>query len=52
MITVKDMWIRLQEMFHQPTDFERWLANKNLTSAADIEHYIRQWNHQQFRNIY
>jgi hypothetical protein len=52
MNTVKEMWIRVQEMFRQPTDFERWMSNKHPTSAADVEHLIRQWNHQQFRDLY
>jgi hypothetical protein len=49
---VRDMWERLQEMFRQPTDFERWMASKHPTSAADIEHLMQQWNHQQFRDLY
>jgi hypothetical protein len=52
MITVKEMWERLQEMFRQPSDFERWLASKHPASAADLEHLIMQWNYKQYRDIY
>jgi hypothetical protein len=52
MITVKEMWERVQEMFRQPSDLERWLANRCPTNAADLEHLMMQWNHKQFRDFY
>lgn len=52
MLTVKEMWERLQEMFRQPSDFERWLAKRNPTNAAELEHLMRQWSHQQYRDIF
>jgi hypothetical protein len=52
MMTMKEMWDRVQEMFRQPTDFERWLASRYPTSAADLEHLMHQWNHKQYRDIY
>lgn len=52
MITVKEMWTRIQKMFRQPTDFERWLEGRHPTNAADLEHLMRQWNHKQYRDLY
>jgi hypothetical protein len=52
MSKVKDLWERVQEMFRQPTDLERWLESRYPTSAADLEHLLQQWNHKQYRDIY
>jgi len=46
MSKVKEMWERVQEMFRQPSDLERWI------SAGDLDHLMRQWNHKQYHDIY
>ena len=52
MSTVKEMWERVQEMFRQPSDFERWLNTKNPQTEADLEHLYKQWTYRQFRDSY
>jgi hypothetical protein len=51
-MTIKQMWERVQEMFRQPTDLERWLESRYPTSAADLDHLMRQWDHKLYRVIY
>jgi len=52
MSKVKEMWERVQEMFRQPSDLERWIASRHPTSAGDLDHLMRQWNHKQYHDIY
>jgi hypothetical protein len=52
MNTIQQMWERLQEMFRQPTDLERWLALRSPTNAADLDQLLKEWNYKQFRDIY
>ena len=52
MSKVKEMWKRVQEIFRQPSDLERWLASRHPTSAGDLEHLMRQWNYKQYRDLY
>lgn len=52
MISVKDLWERVQEMFRTPTDFEQWIASRHPQNTADLEHLIQQWNYRQFHQSY
>lgn len=51
-MTVKEMWERVQEMFCQRSDFERWINSQNPQSSADLEILYREWTYKQYREIY
>ena len=52
MLTVREMWERVQEMFRSRSDFERWIISQNPQNAADLDHLYKQWTYQQFRDCY
>lgn len=52
MISVKEMWERVQEMFHQPSEFERWIIGRNPQNAADLEQLYKEWVYKQYRESY
>lgn len=40
---VQDLWVRVQEMFRTPSDFERWIDSHNPQNAAELEHLYKRW---------
>lgn len=52
MISVKEMWERVQEMFKQPSEFERWIIGRNPQNAADLEQLYKEWVYKQYRESY
>jgi hypothetical protein len=46
MTTVRELWVRVQEMFRTPSDFELWINSHNPQSAAELEHLYKQWTHK------
>jgi hypothetical protein len=51
-MTMKEMWERVQEMFRQPTDFERWIASRCPQNAADLDYLCKEWNYKQYRESF
>ena len=43
---IRELWIRVQERFRTPSDFERWIKNHNPQNAAELEHLEKQWMHR------
>jgi hypothetical protein len=52
MMSVKDMWERVQEMFRSPSDFERWIVQRNPQNAADLDQLCKEWLYRQYGNSY
>ena len=52
MLTMKELWERVQEMFRTQSDFERWINAQNPQSPEDLEHLYKQWTYRQFRDCY
>lgn len=52
MITVKDLWERVQEMFRSPSEFEKWVASRNPQNEADLEILYKEWTYRQFNDCY
>jgi len=52
MKTVSELWERVQEMFRNPSDFERWINKRNPQNAAELEQLYKEWTYkQQFTNV-
>jgi len=51
-MTVKEMWERVQEMFRSRSEFERWIISKNPQNVADLELLYKQWTYKQFHDSY
>lgn len=52
MMSVKEMWERVQEMFKQPSEFERWVIGRNPQNAADLEQLYKEWVYKQYRESF
>ena len=52
MLSVREMWERVQEMFRQPSDFERWIISRSPQNAADLDLLCKEWMYRQYRDIY
>ena len=53
MINFDSLKQRLREMFpnQYKSDVEQYIASKDPKSAADVEHWIQQWNYSNERYL-
>ena len=42
-LSVKDMWERVQEMFRSPSDFEQWIISRNPQNAAELDQLCKEY---------
>lgn len=55
MITIREMWERLQETLESNTqsEFERWISSSNPQNASELEQLEREWfRTKQFTQAY
>ena len=55
MMTIREMWERLQETLNPDTqtEFERWVINRNPQDASELEQLEREWfRTKQFTQAY
>jgi len=50
LLTVSDLWRRVEEYFSQPYSLQRFIEDHNPKSMADVEYLEKVWYYQIDKN--